>query len=168
MQISAAILQAQPFLRGITAQQLESLAEDSMPVEFKINERIYIYQGHSARFYLILKGQVKLESRMSNGHAVHIQTLIPGDILGWSWLLPRYRWHFDARAIVPTKAVFFYGSQLCELCEQEPDCGCELMRVFQESLSNEHEPKTLDWRSKMKNCLDRFKHISNPANFVQR
>ena len=31
------------------------------------------------------------------GHAV--QTIGPGDALGWSWLFAPHRWHFTARAV---------------------------------------------------------------------
>ena len=28
-----------------------------------------------------------------------VETLHDGDVLGWSWLVPPYRWQFDARAV---------------------------------------------------------------------
>ena len=28
-----------------------------------------------------------------------IETLEAGEVVGWSWLFPPYRWHFDARAL---------------------------------------------------------------------
>ena len=30
-----------------------------------------------------------------------IETLDAGEILGWSWLFPPYRWHFDAPRVEP-------------------------------------------------------------------
>ena len=35
-----------------------------------------------------------------------------GEPLGWSWLFPPYRWHFDARAVEPTTAIYFDGDIL--------------------------------------------------------
>ena len=32
-----------------------------------------------------------------------MQTLGPGDVLGWSWLVPPYRWHFGATARTPDR-----------------------------------------------------------------
>ena len=49
-------------------------------------------------------------------------------MLGWSWLFPPYYWHFDARAIEPTDAVFFYGTRLREQSEEDPAFGYELMK----------------------------------------
>ena len=31
--------------------------------------------------------------------AVVIETIETGEVVGWSWLFPPYRWHFDARAL---------------------------------------------------------------------
>ena len=49
-------------------------------------------------------------------------------MLGWSWLFPPYYWHFDARALQPTKAIFFYGTWLRENCERDHDFGYELIK----------------------------------------
>jgi hypothetical protein len=53
-------------------------------------------------------------------------------VLGWSWLFPPYLWHFDARAVTPPKAIFFYGTRLRELCEENHDLGYELMKRVSE------------------------------------
>jgi CRP-like cAMP-binding protein len=132
MKINTSILAAQPFLRGMNERQLELLAEDSMLAEFNAGERIMNEGGPANRFYLILEGRVELESPKPDGEAVHIQTLGAGDVLGWSWLFPPYFWHLDARSLAPTKAIFFYGTHLRELCEENHDLGYELMKRVSE------------------------------------
>ena len=132
MKINTSILEAQPFFRGMNARQLELLAENSMIAEFKADERILCENGPANRFYLILEGRVEVESPMLGGEAIHLQTLGAGDVLGWSWLFPPYLWRFDARAVNPTKAIFFYGTRLRELCEENHDLGYELMKRVSE------------------------------------
>jgi len=122
------ILPAQPFLRGLTPEQLNLLAEDSMPAEFQPGERILSEGAPANRFYLILEGRVELESSVLDGEPVAVQTLGAGDLLGWSWLFPPFCWHFDARAVLPTKAILFYAKHVRELCEQDHDLGYELMK----------------------------------------
>jgi hypothetical protein len=46
-----------------------------------------------------------------------------GEVLGWSWLLPPYQWHYSARAIEPTEAIALDGVALRGLCEQDHDLG---------------------------------------------
>jgi CRP/FNR family transcriptional regulator, cyclic AMP receptor protein len=132
MKINTTTLAEQPFLKGMNKRQLELLAENSMMAEFKTDERILNEGGIANRFYLILQGRVELESPVSESEAIHIQTLGAGDVLGWSWLFPPYLWHFDACAVTPTKAMFFYGTRLRELCEENHDLGYELMKRVSE------------------------------------
>lgn len=132
MKITTTTLAAQPFLNGMNKRQLELLVENSMLAEFKTDERIATQGGPANRFYLILEGQVQLETPVMEGEAMRIQILGPGDVLGWSWLFPPYLWHFDARAVTPTKAIFFYGTRLRELCEENHDLGYELMKRVSE------------------------------------
>jgi CRP/FNR family transcriptional regulator, cyclic AMP receptor protein len=127
MRINTATLEAQPFFRGMSARQLELLAENSMSAKFAAGEKI-LSEGDSAnRFYLILEGFVELESRGLEGEFIRIQTIGTGDVLGWSWLFPPYYWHFDARATSPVKTIFSYGTRLRKLSEENHDLGYELM-----------------------------------------
>ena len=128
MKPQIATLAAQPFLRGISEDHLQLLAADSIPAEFQTGERIVNEDGPANRFYLILDGQVDIESPLLDAEPRHIQTLGAGDLLGWSWLFPPYCWHFDARAATPVKAICFYGKHVREVCDANHDLGYELMK----------------------------------------
>ena len=43
-------------------------------------------------------------------------------------MYPAYVWHFTARAIERTKAIFFYGTILREYCEKNHSLGYELFK----------------------------------------
>ena len=128
MKPQIATLAAQPFLRGMSEDHLQLLAADSIPAEFQTGERIVNEDGPANRFYLILDGQVDIESPLLDAEPRHIQTLGAGDLLGWSWLFPPYCWHFDARALTPVKAICFYGKHVREVCDANHDLGYELMK----------------------------------------
>jgi len=64
MKINADILAEQPFLNGMTARQLESLAADSMFANFEVGKRTMKEGGSSNRFHIILEGRVELELRV--------------------------------------------------------------------------------------------------------
>ncbi len=132
METNTTILAAQPFLKGLPERYLEVLASAAIPVEFATGKQIFNEGGAANRFYLLTSGEVALESsgddRDDERKPMLIETIGAGDVLGWSWMFPPYYWHFDARAISPVKAIFFYGSRLREQCEQDHDLGYELMR----------------------------------------
>jgi len=128
MKQNIATLAAQPFLHGMSEAHLELLAADSLPAEFQAGERILNEDGPANRFYLILEGRVEIESPLLDADPRPIQTLVAGDLLGWSWLFPPYCWHFDARAATPVKAICFYGKHVREVCDANHDLGYELMK----------------------------------------
>lgn len=55
-----------------------------------------------------------------------IDTIGAGGLLGWSWMMPPYKWRFTARAVEPTEAIYFAGTILREYCERDPALGFEL------------------------------------------
>ena len=114
--------------KDLAPRYLALLAEVAMFKEFAAHEVIFREGDPANRFYLILDGEVALESAPKDGRPVMLQTIGRNDVLGWSWLFPPYYWHFDARATAATKAIFFYGTWLRENCERDHDFGYEMMK----------------------------------------
>ena len=73
-------------------------------------------------------GIVSLEAEAADRRTLPIQTLGPGEDLGWSWLFPPYLMHFAARALEPTRVILFYGTRLRQQCEEDHDFGYEIMK----------------------------------------
>lgn len=130
MKTITSVLATHPFLAGMSKPHLELLAGESMLMEFRENNIIFREGQLANRFYLLLEGEVALESSASEKDGVSslIEIIRARGTLGWSWLFPPYRWHFDARALKTTKVIFIYGTRLRELCEQDHDLGYELMK----------------------------------------
>jgi CRP/FNR family cyclic AMP-dependent transcriptional regulator len=122
----------QPFFKGLNDHQLQLLTDSAMEMRFEAGQSILQAGSPANRFYLILEGKVALESEVADRGMILIQTLGPGDDLGWSWLFAPYYVHLDARALEPTRTIFFYGTRLREQCEQDHDLGYELMKRIAE------------------------------------
>ena len=117
-----------PFLAGLDEKQLALLTDCAMPAHFKKGQVILREGEFANRFYLIETGKVALETSVGLGDPVVIETIGHGDLLGWSWMFPPYVWHFTARAVEPTEAIFFYGAILREDCEKDHSLGFELFK----------------------------------------
>lgn len=117
-----------PFLRGLKPGQIRLLADNAMRIQYGPDQLIFREGDPANRFYLIEAGKVSLESPRAEGAAASIETVGAGDLLGWSWLFPPYYWHFDARTLEPTTAIFFYGTPLRQKCEEDHDLGYEIMK----------------------------------------
>jgi len=128
LQALQARIAAHPFLNALRPEHLATLALYAMETEFAAGQTIFREGDIANRFYLVDQGKVLLELRVNQHAPVVLQTVGPGEVLGWSWLFPPYAWHSDARAIEPVKALFFYGTRLREHCEEDPRFGHELMQ----------------------------------------
>ena len=117
-----------PFLAGLKREQLALLTDCAMATNSKKAQTIFREGEMANRFYLIETGKVVLESSEGLGNPVIIDTIGPGDLLGWSWMFPPYTWQFTARAVEPTAAIFFYGTILREYCEKDHSLGYELLK----------------------------------------
>ncbi len=123
-------LSQHPFLAGLDRRHLRELLGLASVKSFKAFEMIF-HEGNPANtFYLIAKGKVEVETPLLGCEAVPIQTLGEGDVLGWSWLLPPYEYHYSARAVEPTEAIALDGKALRARCEEDHDLGYEMMKRF--------------------------------------
>jgi CRP-like cAMP-binding protein len=57
-----------------------------------------------------------------------LQTLGEGEILGLSWLIPPYRWHFSALVIIPTLVMALDAKRLRQKCQSDHDFGYEFLK----------------------------------------
>jgi CRP/FNR family transcriptional regulator, cyclic AMP receptor protein len=124
----AALIKAHPFFKDLDPHQQRLLADCAMEKTFEAGEIIFREGDPANRFYLILEGKVALESYIIGRGRLEIQDIEAGDVLGWSWLLPPYYWQFDARALVETKALFFYATPLRDEAENDHELGYELFK----------------------------------------
>ena len=123
-------LREHPFLEGLDAEHIKLLVGCASNVVFKSGEFI-IREGEEANaFYFIRHGRVLIETHVPQKGPIIIRSREAGEILGWSWLVPPYRWHFDARAVELTRAIALDGKCLREKCEEDHDLGYEVMRRF--------------------------------------
>lgn len=129
-----ALIAKQPFFKGLDPHQLQLLTDSALEMKFETGQSIFQEGSPANRFYLILQGKVIIESEVKNCGMIPIRTLGPGDDLGWSWLFPPYYLHVSARALEPTRTIFFYGTRLREQCELDHELGYELMKRIAQGL----------------------------------
>jgi CRP-like cAMP-binding protein len=121
------ILNQHPFLAGLTEDHMHTLIGCASNVRFAEGASI-IREGEIANtFYLIRSGRVALEIEVPGRGAIRVQTAGPGEVLGWSWLISPYRWHFSGLAVVETRAIALDGECLRNKCESDPGFGYDLL-----------------------------------------
>lgn len=124
------LLREHPFLLGLEPGHLAELARHATEGDFEAGDLLLEEGGEAQETFLIYAGAVALEIHVPGRGTIQFQTLGPGDCLGWSWLFPPYRWHFDARAIEPTRVVALDGKGLRERCEENRELGYDVAKRF--------------------------------------
>ena len=123
-----ALINEHPFFRGMKPEHLELVAKPAREANFAIGDVVFREGEPAGDFFLLEAGKVVLDTHAPGREAVVIQTLGPGDALGWSWLFPPFVWHFGARAVEPTTAICFNGARLLTACEENSALGYDLMK----------------------------------------
>ncbi len=122
------VIVSHPFFRNLSPPHAEIAASCATEEAFK-PEQILFREGQPAgEFYLIQSGRVALEAHDPGDGTVRVQTLGAGDVLGWSWLFAPFTWHFQARALEPTRAIVLNGAHLLVAAERDHDFGYELIK----------------------------------------
>lgn len=115
---------------GLAQEHLDLMAGCGRIARFEAGENLFREGDDANDFYVIRHGRVALELYMPQGGALTISTHGPGEVVGWSWLFPPYRWHMDARVVERCSALVIDGRCLREKAEANHDLGYELMKRF--------------------------------------
>jgi CRP-like cAMP-binding protein len=124
------ILAEHPFFKDLSEPYLQLVTGCASNVRFEPEKFIFREGEEANQFYLIRQGRVALQIFAPDRGQITVETLEEGDILGWSWLIPPYNWHFDARVLELTRAIALDGKCLRRKCEEDHNLGYELLKRF--------------------------------------
>jgi CRP-like cAMP-binding protein len=120
-----------PFFQGFDRAFLEAMAHNATERSYDTGKEIVREGDPAHEFFVLLQGKVGLEIESPGRPRRTIQTLSAGEVLGWSWLVAPYRWHLDARALKPTRAIVFDAATIREVLRTRPEDGYQfLMRLI--------------------------------------
>jgi CRP/FNR family transcriptional regulator, cyclic AMP receptor protein len=122
------LLAEHPFVRGLDSRYIDLLVSCAANVRFQPGEFIFREGGDADQFYLLRHGHAAIEIYAAERGSITVMTVGEGEVLGWSWLFPPYRWMFDAKALELTRAIALDGKCLRGKCDTDHELGYELMK----------------------------------------
>ncbi len=125
-----AFLKEHPFFRDFPPQHMPLLTGCASNRVYRQGAYITRSGEEAKEFYLIRSGLVAVELDSGAESPIILQTLDDGDILGWSWLLPPYFWHFDAQVMKETRVYVLDGTCIRQKCEKNHSLGYEFLKRF--------------------------------------
>lgn len=124
------LLAEHPVFADLPEGDLDLIAGCGVNVHFDEGEQIFEEGGPADTFYVIRHGRVALDVHAPGRGSLVVATLRDGDVLGWSWLFPPYRWSLGARATAETSAIALDGACLRGKCDDDTALGYRLMQRF--------------------------------------
>jgi len=122
-----AVIVESPVFAGLGQEELELIAGCGKNIAVEAGERLFREGDDANTFFLVRSGVVALETYIPNRGQVTAVTCGPGEIVGWSWLVPPHKWRLSARVVEDLRAVEFDGACLRGKCEAIPELGYELL-----------------------------------------
>ncbi|MGA8543512.1 MAG: cyclic nucleotide-binding domain-containing protein [Thermoplasmata archaeon] len=108
------------FFRGTDPEFLSLLGATAYSRSFEPGT-LLVREGDPAdEFLAVFSGKVALEIIVPGRPRTTVQTVGPGEVIGWSWLFPPHRWRIDARALKPTRTLGFGAAHLRAVLDEHP------------------------------------------------
>ena len=130
MKSMADILAAHPLFAGLDKEITDLLGGCATNAHFAAGTYLFKEGDPADVFYLLRAGDVALDLRMPGRGRLTVETVHPGHLVGASWMLPPYRWRFDARAVGDVRATGVDAACLRNKCDAEPRLGYQVMQRF--------------------------------------
>lgn len=118
-----------PF-RNLEPAHLALIVATARDARYKAGERVFGEGEPAWGCWILTRGHVALTTALPGRGTVTIDTLGTGDLLGWSWLVEPYRWHFTATALTDVTAILLDTDRLKNFAEEDPGLGYEVMRAL--------------------------------------
>jgi CRP/FNR family cyclic AMP-dependent transcriptional regulator len=124
------LVRQHPFVEGLPDDAVALIAGCARNAVFQAGEFLFREGAPADSFYLLRHGTVALELYVPGHGAVTFLTVKGGEILDANWLIPPYRWSYDARAVELTRALAFDATCLRDKCEADHDVGYAMLKRF--------------------------------------
>ena len=120
-------LKEHPVFHKLSEVYLHQLAQHMGVVSLDPDQPLFS-EGESAEFfYIVMEGTVDLYAVIGSEEE-WVQMIDVGEVIGWSWLVPPYRWAFSAKSKEGAMLMKFDANAIRELCDRDPAFGYGTMK----------------------------------------
>lgn len=140
--ISTEQLRRFPVFAQADHESIRQLALVTDEVTFAAGSHLFDDRELARTLYLVTAGELDIQYKLNTGDRVTVDTLIAGDLVAWSAVVPPHRYTATGAARTEVKALAVPGSRLRELMEADHSLGysvmLEIARVTSQRLGAAH------------------------------
>lgn len=127
--------EAVPIIAGLPPGPRERLAATMVRTDVDAGAT-FMHEDDVTKFLsIIVRGRVALRLRVPERGAVTILTLDPGDIVGWSAIVPPYRATTSATALEPTELASFPAEELRAILASDAEVAAAFLPPVMETVA---------------------------------
>ncbi|MEZ4445460.1 MAG: cyclic nucleotide-binding domain-containing protein [Polyangiaceae bacterium] len=123
-------LQQQKLLGELSESHVAFLAGCTKNARFEEGSFLFREGDDADAVYILRKGKVSLEIYDPTRGTIVVETLGPGEVLGWSTIFPPHQWDLDGRAAKDTLAFSIDGHCLRRKLDGDHDFGYAFTRLM--------------------------------------
>jgi CRP/FNR family transcriptional regulator, cyclic AMP receptor protein len=124
--ISPEVLRRYPYFASVGEESLRQLAMITEEKRVPAGTELF-REGDPAKFFsVILSGEVSIQYLLGNGDLRTVDTLVPGDLLGWSALVEPYKYTAIGTTTKATELAMIDGTKIRQICDRDPLLGYRL------------------------------------------
>jgi len=133
--VSIEVLRSFHYFAGVGGESLKAVAAAAEERPFKPGEPLF-REGDLARaLYILREGQIDIVYRLHEGEGRVVDTVVGGDLIGWSSVVEPYRCTATAVPRSFGRAVHIDAAAIRNLCDRDHTLGYHLLKELAATLS---------------------------------
>lgn len=129
-------------LRYLTEEMIEKLLPEIELLRFREGEIIFHCDDDADYFYMLKRGKILLEQRVSEKVTISMGTVKPGYSFGWSALLGDEKFTLDTVCGEPCEVLRIRAKMLLDMIEEDYHMGYRLMHRLLRMVRNRLDNRT--------------------------
>jgi CRP/FNR family cyclic AMP-dependent transcriptional regulator len=130
MESVSELLKNNLYFKELETGCLDFLGACASFADYESESFIFSARDPADNFYLILEGKVALQMFSHEKGEIILEERNIGDIIGWSWLKPPYKWQFDAFTVKKTRVLVFDAGKIKKQMETDLAFGYNILKIF--------------------------------------
>lgn len=116
--------------KDLNERELLLLCEIAKEITYEAGIRIFEEKSLARNLHLLLEGKVEIRLRCSDAGYVVIDTIIPGEIFGWSAITDPYTFTASAWTVENTRLIVFDTDAIADLFEKNNHIGYRVVKAL--------------------------------------
>ena len=117
-----------PFFDGLHSEDVAFLDSIAGRETVEAGDPLFEKGGDAEYLYIVESGTLALQLPRDKKDPISLMTLNPGELIGWSWLFPPYKWNFDARALNECELLTLDTACIRRRMDCDPGFGFRIMQ----------------------------------------